>query len=929
MSKIYTFIVMLFLLLSVTTFAQTYKISGKVTDGTNGEALLGANIFLKGTALGAASDADGNYSITANPGSYTITCSYIGYDKVEQDINLMGDMTMNFSLKEYQFTLSVTVISDRAKDRETPVAFTDIDKKQIQFNLGSRDIPLVWNSTPSVFATNNGGGAGDARVNVRGFTQRNVAIMINGIPINDMENGWVYWSNWDGLGDVTSSIQIQRGLSATNLATPSIGGTVNVITDPTQQKAGVIYQNEIGTAGLSKNTLYANTGLIDDKFALSIGGVRKVGDGYADKTWTDAWAYYMGVAYQINNNNRLELYAMGAPQQHGQRRWRLNIANFSHELARELDYPESALNDKRLRDQGILYNSNWAGVNSSYDGLQWQRSYWNNDINQRYDASSINESVNYYHKPLANLNWYSQLSDNWSLYTTIYYSGGLGGGSGTFGSLVYNTSLLQRVVDWDATISRNLTHIDTIDFGNGPTQYIVSNNISGDPNRGGILRNSVNSQYTLGGIAKAFWKTTENLTTSFGVDGRYAEIEHFREVRDLLGNDYYYWDGNDFERLDPSKATDMYKDLGDRIDYNNTNKVTWLGGYVQAEYTQPKYTLYGTAGYSVIKYDYTDHFKSQIEGDLNSGELKLETDMIGGYQFKGGASYRATDEWSIFANAGYVSKVPIFDQVINDVNGTKVEDPKNENFISFEAGVNSRLLQNQLTLKLNGYYTIWSDRAQSINVLNADGTDGLVRLDGIDASYAGVELEAAYQPVRYIRFDAAFSQGFWSYTDDVSGSYIPDFSDPNSVEEYNYYIKDLKVGDAPQTQLVLGFTLFFPEGLQTQLVWRYYDSYYADFDPFSRNDETDREQVWQVPSYSLVDLHLLYRIPGQVAGLDVSVFGHVFNLFNELYVEDATDNSAFNGYKVGGEFYESHSASAAEVYLGLPTAFNAGFRIGL
>jgi len=149
-------------------------------------------------------------------------------------------------------------------------------QKQIQFNLGSRDIPLVWNSTPSVFATNNGGGAGDARVNVRGFTQRNVAIMINGIPINDMENGWVYWSNWDGLGDVTSSIQIQRGLSATNLATPSIGGTVNIITDPTQQKAGVIYQNEIGTSGFSKNTLYANTGLIDEKFALSLVAFEKL-----------------------------------------------------------------------------------------------------------------------------------------------------------------------------------------------------------------------------------------------------------------------------------------------------------------------------------------------------------------------------------------------------------------------------------------------------------------------------------------------------------------------------------------------------------------------------------------------------------------------------------------------------------------------------
>ncbi|MBK9097764.1 MAG: TonB-dependent receptor [bacterium] len=223
MSKFFTFIVTNFLLFSSLAFAQTYTISGKVTDGMNGEPLIGANIFLQGTSWGAASDAQGNYSIVAKPGKYTITCSYIGYDKVEQDINLMGDMTMNFSLKEYQFTLSVTVLSDRVRERETPVAYTNISKEQMKFNLGSRDIPLVMNTTPSVFATDLGGGAGDARINVRGFNQRNIGIMINGIPINDMENGWVYWSNWDGLGDATSSIEMQRGLSAVNLATPSIG----------------------------------------------------------------------------------------------------------------------------------------------------------------------------------------------------------------------------------------------------------------------------------------------------------------------------------------------------------------------------------------------------------------------------------------------------------------------------------------------------------------------------------------------------------------------------------------------------------------------------------------------------------------------------------------------------------------------------------
>ena len=87
----------------------------------------------------------------------------------------------------------------------------------MEFRLGSQDLPMALNLTPSVYATQQGGGAGDARINVRGFNQRNVAVMINGVPQNDMENGWVYWSNWDGVADASHSIQMQRGLSAVNL----------------------------------------------------------------------------------------------------------------------------------------------------------------------------------------------------------------------------------------------------------------------------------------------------------------------------------------------------------------------------------------------------------------------------------------------------------------------------------------------------------------------------------------------------------------------------------------------------------------------------------------------------------------------------------------------------------------------------------------
>jgi iron complex outermembrane receptor protein len=375
---------------------------------------------------------------------------------------------------------------------------------------------------------------------------------------------------------------------------------------------------------------------------------------------------------------------------------------------------------------------------------------------------------------------------------------------------------------------------------------------------------------------------------------------------------------------------DLYKRNGDRINYDNTNTVDWIGGFLQGEYTMDQLTFYGTFGYSMIKYDFVDHFKKGPDG----GERQIATDWINGYQAKGGLSFRVTPETDVYANFGYVSKVPIFDQVIDDVNSVKIDDPLNEKFLSGEAGANFNLMQNRLQVKTNVYFTNWTDRGQSQGVQNADGSEGLVRLNGIDATHMGVEAEIMYQPCRSLIFDAAISKGIWEYGSDVSGSYIPDPNDPSSVENYNYYIDGLKVGDQPQFQVFAGLTVIPIQGLRAQLVWNFNSEYYSLYDPFSRT-RADREQVWQIPDFHLFDFHLAYEIPTDFA--DVTVFGHVFNLFDELYVSDATDASQYNGYygnntDLNGDgdidnLDSNHSADDAEIFPGLPRNFKAGFSI--
>lgn len=883
-------------LFSAGLFAQG-TVTGKIKDDMTGEPLIGASVVLQGTTTGATTDMDGVFTLDLPSGVQKVVISYVGFEDVIMDIDVANGDTKNLGkilLEGKAIGMAgLEIIADRAKERETPVAISNISKRQLEESLGSRDLPMVMNNTPSVYATPQGGGAGDARINVRGFNQSNVAIMVNGVPINDMENGWVYWSNWDGVADATSSIQMQRGLSAINLATPSVGGTMNILTDPAAHKVGGAVKFEVGSGNFLKTTLSGHSGLINNKFAVSALVSKKTGQGVIDKTWTDAWSYYLGAAYNLNVNHRLEIYAVGATQRHGQNLYKQNVAAYSHEYAKELGVDQGALDKFPEASAGRFYNENWNTVDESYTGQQ----SWNGKAaRDRYNSGYLNERENYFHKPLANLNWYAQWSEKVSQFTTVYYSGGTGGGTGTYGRMQYDRTGPSQIVDWNATIAENQV---------------------ADGDRG-IIRNSVNNQWTVGAISKVKIDFSERFKMQFGLDWRTAKIDHYREVRDLLGLASYddAYTQNDF-------GSQIGLGLGDRIAYNNTNTVDWFGGYVQAEYKVEKFSLYGTAGYSTIKYNYLNHFKAGDDGN----ELKANTDWIGGYQIKGGANYNITETLSVFANIGLISKVPIFDAVIDDYDGTVAENPENEKFTAIEFGAIFSTIDDKLTVKANYYYTKWMNRTLTRGVQVTPELNGIAFIEGLDQVHQGFELEANYRPIKLIGIGGIASFANWHYLNDVSaqikvwdgGEYVTD--------DINIYTKDLKVGDAPQTQFAAWLDIFPVKGLKLQFIMRHNSNHYAEFNPADRDDETDRAQVWKTPAYTVFDAHANYQLPLK-GKLGINIFFHAFNLGNTFYVQDALDNSRYNSY-MGDDDQFSHTVNSAEVFLGLPFNFNTGIKVSL
>ena len=181
-----------------------------------------------------------------------------------------------------------------------------------------------------------------------------------------------------------------------------------------------------------------------------------------------------------------------------------------------------------------------------------------------------------------------------------------------------------------------------------------------------------------------------------------------------------------------------------------------------------------------------------------------------------------------------------------------------------------------------------------------------------------------------LRLDAAVSLGNWKFTGDASGKYQQNEYDSLGnvtgliTTDYEYALNDLKVGDMPQTAFVLGAVLTPLKGLRLQGIYHIYDNNYADWSPAAReieDGEADRAQVWEAPGYQKLDLHLTYKLP-KIGGYDLTLEGHLFNALNGVFIQDAVDNSKYNGY---GD--KVHAAHNAEVFLGTQRYANLGLTV--
>lgn len=543
---------------TATILGQT-KITGTVVDNTN-TPLPGASILEKGTRNGTQTDFDGKFTLQTKSNSGTLVISYVGFTKKEV---AFSSITSNVSIKLQEDANAldeiVVVSNSFAIDRKTPVAVSTVRAEEIELKLGTQEFPEILKSTPGVYATKQGGGYGDGEIRLRGFNSENVAVMINGVPVNDMENGRVFWSNWAGLGDVTSATQVQRGLGASKVAVPSIGGTINILTKSSDAVEGGNFGYSLGNDGYQKYGLTYSTGLLENGVAVSVSAAQTVGDGYVDGTQFTGFNYFINVAKEFNDIHTLSFTAFGAKQQHGQRQNRHRIATF------------------RNSERGRKYNSDWGFRNGQL----------------------TNSEDNFYHKPQISLNHYWNLSDKTFISTAAYVSFGSGGGGGFSGVNKFGFD--------DANY--RLGNFGTINF-----DKIVDENIAlGTSGSETILRASRNDHNWYGVLSTLKTDLNDELTFLTGIDYRGYKGIHFTELTDLLGGQYFADDSN---VNNPTNSAQV----GDKILFDNDGLVDWLGGFAQVEYAKNDLSAFISLNLSNTSYQRVDRFNYLDSDPLQTSE---------------------------------------------------------------------------------------------------------------------------------------------------------------------------------------------------------------------------------------------------------------------------------------------------------------------
>ncbi len=838
MKKIYALsLLVLFLLASdpKEIFSQPYTVRGNVSNVETGDKIPNALITITPGTKNANSDKNGDYVISdVASGNYKIICSYQGLKTESKDITLNSDMTVDFRLSTSYTTETIEI--NRAIDRQSPVAFTDITKEQIEQKISGQDAPLLAKGTPGLYAySSDGVGNGEAQLLIRGFNQNYVQVLINGIPTNDPESNSVYWSNWGAVSSNAGSLQIQRGAGSSLYGSGAFGGSFNILTDNPLRR---FYGAKLNL-GHPLNTLYGiklNTGLLKNKMSGALNIERKIAQGTRTSGRYEGVNYYLSGMFYPNAKQSLKLVLSGAPQEHGY--------SFSNNIVYFKKFGFTANSAPFLpRNVVASFGPNKTTGQSNYGLLDGSR--------ELVDDNFVNLSENFFHKPQLELHYDLQTNANSFLKGTFFYTLGRGAGSsmnstGTLFALSNNTN----------NIGVNGMKRDTLTVNYYGSEGFVTNDSianaiylrqTGNSSQSSYQRISYSLHRQFGFLGSYQTKFGKHVDFTGGAEFRSWRADHPGHFVNLFSKDsitaqqYSFYDttghisSTTFRRATFQGDIDAPENnIGSPFGWNlSNNDPTYRTQYRNYLGETPQYTVFAQGNfifnkvnintslqYVWYKYELTENMPSEssIGRQLTTSEISTlgltregpqgdkfymrgagtakwyEFTLVrnsrsrGFFQPKAGVNFNITNKLNVFANFAHVERFVDLGIYYNQGNlNTAAEDEKSN---QFEAGIgwNSK----DITAKVNGYYMLWDNKSSRIQDITKAGFPGYDRNGFItqlvgQSEHKGIEFESEYSLDKLLPLKGFTLKGTLSYMDNKWKEVLPEVAiDPTTGKRRSF-----------------------------------------------------------------------------------------------------------------------------------------------
>lgn len=869
-------VLMLALFVPVLLLAQNGSLKGKVIDNETGAALVGANISVVGTSMGAATDANGDYTIAGiPPGAYQLSVSYIGYMSATSSVNVIVDeaATVDIGLDATAIKLSeiITEVS-RAEVGKTPAAFTNVSAEELSDRYTTQDIPALLAHTPGVFANSNG--LGEAQIYIRGFNTDHIRVEVNGIAVNDPEGQTVYFSNWTGLASNANVIQVQRGAGSW-LYGSGFGGSMNVNTMGVPTEKGVTIRSSVGmysTDGNSDGDIangaggfdsyspanyifqarYNSGSLADGKIAYSVMAERKAGSSYVDGTNYNGYSFGLELESRLNEKHILMASFLGAPQDHRQ--------------SRTIQDPE-------------LFNA----------------------LGREYNRNNHKYQENYFFKPQASLRHFWQLNDNQSLTTNVFITSGKGGGRyhrndsfdpatgavtgkpvDDFTDNKYFGRHARYVHENTGIVLAGYNPADQTYDGVGVSR--AANIISGSFNHS--WKNDSQNEHVQGGLNTAYeQRLNDKFKVTVGGETRRWVADHFAESFNFAYN------GGTFDevqrRYDYTTTTVNFTGFG-RVEVNPIPELTIQAG---GQYASSKSSIEDN---EIAIFDFGagqfsgQSFRTVADQKNADGSTKYsESDFERTYTFfspKVGANYNL-DKVNLFAVWSIDNKEP---KVGDWFSRTSISDTKldAEKLTNYEIGLSYN--EANFALGANVYLMDFEDKIE--RVTEQDGNNTTVNAGA--ARHKGIELNGVYQKAQ---FDASgsftFAENRWEdmSLDEIFG-----------VDAADVVGKVVPYSPERMANFGMGYKMM-ENKLRIGLGLQWWDEYYGSYtNTYNLIDGSEAEA--KLPSFFELNASISYKF--NFGGQNLMVRLDANNLTNHDHFSRADYTRDFNRTDdLGGEYY--------------------------